>query len=287
MTEQQTAIVPACKWTHDGDRVLILKCINADGTSYNGFQWPESGSVMAPDWNDRPECGGGLHGWPWGLAMGDGREPDYRDSRWLVLAALPRDVVDISGKCKSRLVEVICNEVGHRGYINALAKILPGQLSWVIQAASGVASATGGRGVASATGGSGVASATGGRGAASATGERGAASATGESGAASATGGRGAASATGWSGATSATGERGAASATGGRGVASATGESCTLEVGGCGLACTTAAVCYWRVRSNAVLVQRTPRGLFVIQQELLKLPDGELVKVEHGEITR
>lgn len=30
---------------------------SSDGKSYGGFQWTE-----APDWNERPVCGGGLHG---------------------------------------------------------------------------------------------------------------------------------------------------------------------------------------------------------------------------------
>ncbi len=34
-----------------------------DGISYNGFKWAPIGEwTIAPDWNNRPECGGGLHG---------------------------------------------------------------------------------------------------------------------------------------------------------------------------------------------------------------------------------
>ncbi len=218
MTEH--AVTPVWQWTHDGDKVLLVKCVNKDGTSYGGFQWPESGPVEAPDWDPEPKCGGGLHGWPWGIGIGAGKEPDY-SGRWLVFAADPEDVVWVDDKAKCRKAEVVyCGP-----WWGAYARILPGREAWIQHAASGAASATGWRGAASATGKRGAASATGWRGAASATGESGAASATGERGAASATGERGAASATGYSGAASATGWRGAASATGESGAASATGQ--------------------------------------------------------------
>jgi hypothetical protein len=188
------AITPAHKWTNGGGEVLILKCVDSDGKSYGGFHWPlEIGvEVIAPDWNKRAECGGGLHGWPWGLAMGEGKDPDW-SGKWIVFGAIPDLVIDLSGKCKCQ--KAIVRFVG--SWDKALNFILPGQMAWVFHASSGAASATGDSGAASATGYSGAASATGDSGAASATGYSGAASATGDSGAASATGDRGAASATG------------------------------------------------------------------------------------------
>jgi hypothetical protein len=34
-----------------------------DGITYNGFQWKPIGEwTIAPDWDETPECGGGLHG---------------------------------------------------------------------------------------------------------------------------------------------------------------------------------------------------------------------------------
>jgi hypothetical protein len=213
-------------WTSGDDEVLIVKCVAKDGRSYGDFQWPlKIGAVVeAPDWNPEPECGGGLHGWPWGLAIGDGKSPiwDNTQATWIVFGALPKDVVDLSGKVKAKRGTI--RYVGD--WHGAMLHILDGQIRLVQARADGAASATGESGAASATGWSGAASATGERGAASATGWSGAASATGESGAASATGWSGAASATGERGAASATGERGAASATGERGAASATGWS-------------------------------------------------------------
>ena len=179
----EPAITSVHQWTNGRAEVLILRCCDKDGTSHGGFKWPlKVGSVVeAPDWNPEPICGGGLHGWPWGIGMGGGKEPQF-DGAWLVVGALPTDVVDLPGKCKARAVTV--RFVGD--WQSATAFILAGQIAWVQHAA---------------------------RGAASATGERGAASATGESGAASATGWSGAASATGWSGAACVTGLNGMAQA--------------------------------------------------------------------------
>ncbi len=179
------AITPRHQWTHDGVEILILKCVEKDGTSYGGFQWPLTvgATVEAPDWNPAPACGQGLHGWPWGFSMGDGKDPDWSGA-WIVFGALPSDVVDLDGKVKARCGTI--RFVG--GWADATAFVLSGQMAWVHHAAQGAASATGGRGAASATGERGAASATGGSGAASATGWSGAASATGAASAAVVTG---------------------------------------------------------------------------------------------------
>ena len=63
--------------------VLILKSLPADLKEQGGFQWPESGYVEAPDWNIKPECGGGLHGWLWGQGDASLRCRD-EDARWIV-----------------------------------------------------------------------------------------------------------------------------------------------------------------------------------------------------------
>jgi hypothetical protein len=223
-------VIPVHQWTNGGAEVLVVRYVDEKHQSYGSFQHPAKvgETVIAPDWNAEPKCGGGIHGWPWGLSLGDGKECDW-SAVWQVYGAKPEDVVLIDGKVKFRTG--VLRFVGD--WHAAMMFVLSGQMAWVHQAARGAASATGASGAASATGERGAASATGARGAASATGASGAASATGASGAASATGWRGAASATGWrgaasatgwSGAASATGESGAASATGARGAASATG---------------------------------------------------------------
>ncbi len=97
-------------WTDGGERVLILRRCNNDGTSYGGFPWPQSGMVEAPDWSSEPECGGGLHGWPWGMGIGEGKDYDIIDDRWIVFACRPDDVIGaLEGgwKCKSKCGEVV------------------------------------------------------------------------------------------------------------------------------------------------------------------------------------
>lgn len=94
-------------FTHTGGEVLILRRCNPDGTSHNGFRWPESGEVEAPDWRDDNECGGGLHGWPWGLTIGDGSDFSVIEDKWIVFAAAPEDVRAIGGKCKARKGRVV------------------------------------------------------------------------------------------------------------------------------------------------------------------------------------
>lgn len=49
------------------NEVLVLKRCSFGSTSHNGFVYPEKGIVEALDWNDKNECGGGLHGWTLGF----------------------------------------------------------------------------------------------------------------------------------------------------------------------------------------------------------------------------
>jgi len=296
LTMTEATITPVHRWTHDGDKVLLVKCVGPDGTSYGGFQWPESGAVKSPNWSEEATCDtGGLFGWPWGVGIGGGKEPSF-SGRWIVFAADPDTVVDLGDKAKVPRAEVVY----YGNWWGALLAIDAGRIAWTEHAASGAASATGWSGAASATGESGAASATGWRGAASATGASGAASATGASGAASATGWRGAASATGASGAASATGASGAASATGWRGAASATGESgaavgtrdgVTLEAGPGGACITTANTAFWRVHEEAVFIQRyrTEEGwkTVVFSPAEYGLQQGDLVMIEKGQVTQ
>ena len=69
--------------------VYILKCVGADHRSLhpeaNGFQYPELGEVEAPDFDPKPECGHGLHGFLWG--KGNGALAFYTGTEvWKVIA---------------------------------------------------------------------------------------------------------------------------------------------------------------------------------------------------------
>lgn len=85
-------------------KALVLRTCMADGTSSprpkaNGFRWPESGEVVASDWDPTPKCGGGLHGFLWG--EGSGRLIDWRhDLRWLIVEVDEQDCVALDGEVK-------------------------------------------------------------------------------------------------------------------------------------------------------------------------------------------
>ena len=92
-------------------KALMLKTLTAEMKSYQGFKWPKKGVVKAPDWNPEPQCGGGLHGLPWG--EGDGGLLDWRPNAvWLVAEYSESDAVDLSGKIKVPRCRVV--HVGDR-----------------------------------------------------------------------------------------------------------------------------------------------------------------------------
>ena len=244
ITKKEIAIE---QWTHDGDKVLLVKCINRDGTSHGGFVWPKSGPVTPINWSRTADCeSGGLFGWAWGLHIGDGRTPDAC-ADWLVFATKPENVIKVDdGGTKAKAVpgeDGELPEVVYRGTMTGAMEVTRcGRQAWIeahaVKSASasgysGSASASGNRGSAAASGNRGSASASGDSGSASASGDSGSASASGNSGSASASGDRGSASASGYSGSASASGNSGSASASGDRGSASASGDSGSAAASG------------------------------------------------------
>ena len=78
---------------------LVLRTCAADGTSHDGFVWPEAGPVACSDWESIAECGHGLHGALWG--EGDGSLFRWQeDARWQVLEVPTDTIVDLGGKVK-------------------------------------------------------------------------------------------------------------------------------------------------------------------------------------------
>ena len=62
---------------------LILRTCDAQMQSHEGFIWPKSGKVSAPDWKPTKACGNGLHGFLNG--EGDGPLANWNhDAVWLV-----------------------------------------------------------------------------------------------------------------------------------------------------------------------------------------------------------
>ena len=95
------------------DKVLVLRNCRPDMTSYEGFQWPSSGLVEAPDWDPAPRCGNGLHGWLWGEGDGSLGFADQHptDAKWLVLEVEASATVELQGKVKfPRAVVAHCGD---------------------------------------------------------------------------------------------------------------------------------------------------------------------------------
>jgi hypothetical protein len=115
------------KFANEDGEVLILKRIPQSRKTCNDFEWPSGvGSVVTcPDWRPDTECGGGLHGWPWGFGLGDGCDYDIISDIWLVVGAKPEDVIgEINGgaKCKARQVTIRLEG----SFADAMAKVQPG-----------------------------------------------------------------------------------------------------------------------------------------------------------------
>ena len=84
--------------------VLCLRTVAADGTAYNGFQWPAMGLCEAPDWKPTVECGNGLHGYLKGC--GDAEQIKW-NGLFQVVKVIESEIIDLDGKVKFPRCEVI------------------------------------------------------------------------------------------------------------------------------------------------------------------------------------
>ena len=271
--------VPLHQWVHDGEDVLFVRCCDQEGKSYEDFQWPdEVGAIVEPvDWQDNHKCGHGLHGWPWGIGIGIGKEPQYT-GKWYVLAVKPEDVKEIEfGKYKFKQCKIVY--VGDIGGVMNFTQA--GRQAWVDQNTQGSVSQMGCYGSASQTGDIGSASQNGDYGSASQTGYRGSASQNGDYGSASQKGDYGSASQVG---------NYGSASQKGKLGIASICGEEGTIQVDVTGLGAVAGSKFTWKVVEGAVVVQRwldkdgNASETFLRSKEL-GLKTGDVVEVEQGKI--
>lgn len=105
------------------ERALILRTCAADMTAHNGFIWPRSGPVEAPDWQATAERGNGLHGLLWGEGDG-GLLSAAENAVWMVAEVMAAEVVDLGGKVKVPRADVIYARDGraHRACL-ALAAV--------------------------------------------------------------------------------------------------------------------------------------------------------------------
>ena len=155
-------------------KVLVLRTCDDDMKSHGGFQWPESGPVVAPDWSPVKECGKGLHGWLWGSgdwSLKQKAEPIW----WVVVEVDSSGIIDLIGKVKFQTGNVVARS---RKWNEAMAFIR----GYAAYPTTNNSVATGDSGHASSTGNSGHASSTGDHGHASSTGYSGHASSTGDHG---------------------------------------------------------------------------------------------------------
>ena len=247
------------QWTHTGDRVLIVRCCDKDGKSHNGFQWPKAGKVYPEYCKPDTSCeSGGLFGWPWGVGLGIGKDPEF-NGVWIVFSAPKEQVFFIDGKVKvsaNRPEDVDAEVVYFGSWHEAMELTRKGREAWIHFLTDQSAS-----------------------------------SATGYRSASSATGDRSASSATGYRSASSATGYRSASSATGAKSISAITNNESTIDCDPRGLGACTANIFFWKVRVGAIVANRfeTESGyvLKILDSIALGLADGETVKVEFGEIVK
>lgn len=156
-TPMKDDLIDPHQWTNGAEYVLMVKCLNADGTGNKGFVWPKAGPVKNDKWSRTPDCeSGGLFGWAWGLGISDGKEPNATHP-WLVFRAKPENIggkIEGGLKCKAvpgengDLPEVVY----YGNMAGAMAFTMQGRVALVQKNSKGSASATGERGVAVATG---------------------------------------------------------------------------------------------------------------------------------------
>ena len=148
MSEEPTPKIPLHQWTHTGKRVLFVRRCTPDMRSHGGFVWPKSGPVEAPDWRDDTNCGGGLHGWPWGIGIGIGSEI-LRGDIFQVVSVESAEVRSIEfGKSKFR-----CGEVVLSGSLaEAMLYTMEGRIAWVKHNSDSSASTSGDSSSASTSG---------------------------------------------------------------------------------------------------------------------------------------
>ena len=135
-------------------KVLVLKSVKENMASdYDpNFIYPQKGLVEAKDWNPSKKCGGGLHGWLWGVGDFSLKVRSFK-AKWLVIEVDENEIIDLVDKVKFRKGKVVfCGS-----FVNAYLFLLERKPlnKKTITGDSGHAAATGDYGHAAATGNSG------------------------------------------------------------------------------------------------------------------------------------
>ena len=202
------------------DRILGIRIINEDKTSYGGFKnTTEVDSIIeAPDWSSEESCGGGIHFWPWGLGH-DGKTPNIAGI-WQVIEVIDESVM-VEGKAKTNKVKVVYSGNQAECYKITMA----GRISYIFENSEGSAANSGNRGSAANSGTRGSAANSGDYGSAANSGIYGSAANSGIYGSAANSGTRGSAANSGTRGSAANSGIYGSAANSGNYGSAANSGK--------------------------------------------------------------
>ena len=133
----------ATKKTVAAETVLVLRTCAADGSTHNGFKYPDSGLVEAPDWKPTAECGNGLHGWLWGSGEWSLKNK-AANIKWLVIEVGKDSIIDLGGKVKFPKGNIIATFTHWADAMKFIRARIPAEkLEKVATGDSGHASATG------------------------------------------------------------------------------------------------------------------------------------------------
>jgi hypothetical protein len=81
---------------------LLVRTCDANRRSFEEtYQWPGVGQIAtAPDWSPERVCGQGLHAIHLDMQSNWDLLNWGKGARWLVVAAVKKEIVDLGGKCK-------------------------------------------------------------------------------------------------------------------------------------------------------------------------------------------
>lgn len=128
----------------------LLKTVAKDGTAHRRFQWPLTAGVVvvAPDWDPKTCCGGGLHGLLNGA--GNGSLLNWSDDAVWIVAEIDGPMVDLGRKIKCQQARTIV--VGTRAEATAwlMGQGFLGVCGAVVSAGDGGSAITGDEGSSTA-----------------------------------------------------------------------------------------------------------------------------------------
>lgn len=93
-------LLSTCFQTNSGKALLVFKSVNQNLQGRGRFQYTIGKTAIAPDWDGKAECGGGLHFWS--------RLPGYRAQRIIACLVMVDELVVVDDiKIKARRARVL------------------------------------------------------------------------------------------------------------------------------------------------------------------------------------